>query len=163
MMCIWDADIIPSPQPADHWLMLRSMSLKKRSSSAKCSSSSLERLVLDKQIFIYTPIRTLNTGYRKHFLWLQDMEVSPTELMSILNKIISKREWYMCVAWCLLLYDADSLPFVLLQMVIWRQMALPSSHVEVWWLSWMYPASFNLNTCSNANQQRWSLLFTQWF
>lgn len=158
---------LPSPHPADRWLMLRPMSLKKRSSSAECSNSSLEMLVLDKQIFIYTPIRTLNAGYRKHFLWFQDMEVSPNELMNILNKIISKREWYMCVCVCSLMSAAIwcwfSLPFVLLQMVIWRQMALPSSHVEVWWLSWMYPASFDLNTCSNTNQQRWSLLFSQWF
>ncbi len=88
---------LPSPHPADRWLMLRPTSLKKRSSSAECSSSSLEMLVLDKQIFIYTPIRTLNTGYRKHFLCFQDMEVSPNELMNILNKIISKREWCMCV------------------------------------------------------------------
>uniref|UniRef100_A0A673NNQ3 Calpain small subunit 1-like n=1 Tax=Sinocyclocheilus rhinocerous TaxID=307959 RepID=A0A673NNQ3_9TELE len=78
------------PHPADHWLMLRPMSLRKRSSSAECSSSSLAMLVFDEQVFIYTQIRTINTGYHTHFLWFQDMEVSPNELMNILNKIISK-------------------------------------------------------------------------
>lgn len=148
---------LPSPHPADRWRMPRPMSLRKSSSSAKCSSSSLAMWVSDKQIFIYTPIRAITTGYCKHFLWFQDMEVSPNELMNILNKIISKREWYMCVCvWNLMsaaIWCWYSLPSMVLQMVIWRQMALPSSPVEVWWLSWMYPASFDLNTCSNTNQQ----------
>lgn len=71
----------------------RSMKTTRRNSSAKSSSSSLEtwasHLSFSFILFLFSLLHLDNTV---SFCFSQDMEVSPNELMNILNRIISKRK-----------------------------------------------------------------------
>lgn len=98
------------------------------------------------------PIRTC-VCVNRMCVCVQDMEVSPKELMDILNKIVSKREWFLCFlqhiptlflsifCWIKMQHNWADITDLLIQMEVWRLTASASSPAGAWWPSWTYPST----------------------